>query len=62
MSNGSWRPMSEAPIDGTEILATDYDSIEIISREPDFTDWSTRDGGWFFPAFWQPLPEQMEIT
>jgi len=58
----NWQPIITAPRDGTEILACDYDSIQIIyydrSDPPGFRRWMTREYQEFFPAFWQPLPEQ----
>ena len=58
----SWQPIDTAPKDGTEILASDYDAIEIVSwGEPLFNlipgAWVGRDGCRMFPAWWQPLPD-----
>lgn len=50
-----WQSIETAPDDGTEILATDYDSIEIIHGGGRY--WENRDGESFFPCFWQPLPD-----
>jgi hypothetical protein len=56
-----WQPIDTAPKDGTEILASDYDSIEIIFWEGGvMAGWLDRDYRQFFPAFWQPLPVQPE--
>lgn len=52
-----WQPISTAPCSlAEEVLATDYDSIEIIHRALDGS-WEDRDGNWYFPSFWQPLPD-----
>jgi hypothetical protein len=53
----AWQPMSTAPRDGTEILVSDYDAIEIISWDSDNGIWRTRDYGYFYPSAWQPLPD-----
>lgn len=56
-----WRTIDTAPKDGTEILASDYDAVEILSwRKGRFElgipgEWISRDGQAFFPAWWQPL-------
>jgi hypothetical protein len=50
----NWKLIDIAPLDGTEILATDYDSIDIIHAVG--RHWETRDGDFFYPCFWQPLP------
>lgn len=58
-----WQPIETAPRDGTEILASDYDVIEIVSwgisqgEWQDWMHWSDREGGIMFPSWWQPLPE-----
>ena len=58
-----WQPIKTAPKDGTEILASDYDAIEIVSWvAPRFDagitgEWISREGEAMFPAWWQPLPE-----
>lgn len=56
-----WQPISTAPTDGTEILASDYDAIEIVSFSwsawETGSGWIDRDGLRFYPAWWQPLPE-----
>lgn len=53
-----WQPMDTAPKDGTEILASDYDAIEIVSWKiyEAGSDWESRWGEAMFPAWWQPLP------
>lgn len=57
-----WQPIDTAPKDGTEILASDYDAIEIVSwAAPRFNlipgDWVNRDSHVMFPAWWQPLAD-----
>ena len=57
-----WLPIDTAPQDGTEILASDYDAIEIVSWKvrhglwQDWVHWFDRDGRIMFPSWWQPLP------
>jgi len=51
-----WQPIIDAPRDGTEILASDYDAIEIVSWDAD-NEWRTRDGLYFFACAWQHLPD-----
>ena len=58
----NWQPIDTATCDGTEILATDYDAIDIISFDHGNDGWFNRNGDWFFPALWQPLPAQPELT
>ena len=55
----AWLPISTAPRDGTEILASDGDAIEIISwdGDDDMRRWRTRDYEYFFPCAWQHLPD-----
>ena len=58
----NWLPIDTAPRDGTEILASDYDAIEIVSwgllgEWQDWEGWSDREGAIISPAWWQPLPE-----
>lgn len=59
----TWQPISTAPTDGTEILASDYDAIEIVYWEPPVYSglfpgiWVNREGCQKFPAWWQPLPD-----
>ena len=58
-----WLPIDTAPRDGTEILASDYDAIEIVSWDEQWDEqdawwgWFTRDGQIMFPSWWQPLPD-----
>lgn len=58
----TWQPIRTAPRDGTEILASDYDAIDIVSwvknQEWETWYWTGRDGGIMFPSWWQPLPDQ----
>lgn len=60
-SIAGWQPIDTAPKDGTEILASDYDVIEIVSwawdREWETWYWTGRDGQAMHPAWWQPLPD-----
>lgn len=59
----TWQPIDTAPKDGTEILASDYDAIEIVSWvAPRFDvgitgEWTNREGEAMYPAWWQPLPD-----
>jgi hypothetical protein len=55
-----WQPISTAPKDGTEILTSDYDSIEIASWDEREALWANRDGDILLPAWWHPLPVQPE--
>ena len=63
----SWQPMNTAPRDGTEILASDYDAIEIVSWVgPRFDvritgEWTNREGEAMYPAWWQPLPDHLSL-
>lgn len=62
---GGWRPMSEAPKDGTEIvLLCDFGPID--PQCPIFAKWCDEDGGWWCcrdgwevenPTDWIPLPQ-----
>ena len=54
-----WQPIETAPQDGTEILASDYDAIEIVSwdEQDAWWGWFTRDGQSMFASCWHPLPE-----
>lgn len=54
-----WQSIETAPDDGTEILATDYDSVDIIHSEGRY--WENRDGEFFYPCLWQPLPDVPEL-
>ena len=52
----TWQPMSTAPRDPkVEILATDYDCVEIIHSAR--SGWEDRYGEGFIPSLWQPLPD-----
>jgi len=55
----NWQPIDTAPLDGTEFLATDHDSIDIIHA--DGRHWETRDGEFFYPCVWQPLPSVPDL-
>lgn len=47
-----WHPIFAAPKDGTEILASDHNSIEIVSWSYTFpAGWRNRDGKYFFPSW-----------
>ena len=54
-----WQPIETASKDGAEILASDYDAIEIVSwgERGLWQCWTNRDGQIMFPAWWQPLPD-----
>jgi len=59
MSN-DWQPISTCiRIPGKEILATDYDSIEIIHWAPVGKNpvWEDRYCDPYFPSLWQELPD-----
>ena len=60
-----WQPIDTAPHDGTEILASDYDAIEILTWSWDAWEtgsgWIDRNGQRLFPAWWQPLPDHPPI-
>lgn len=57
----TWQPIHTAPRDGTEILASDYDAIDIVATSwrgvQHGTQWFTRAGEPFWPSWWQPLPD-----
>lgn len=56
----AWQSIETAPIDGTEILASDCDVIDIVSWHPapgGAPGWSNREGEPMWPAWWQPLPD-----
>ena len=55
----TWQPIDTAPKDGTEILISDYDAIEIVSWKvyAAGVGWESRWGESMFPAWWQPLPD-----
>jgi hypothetical protein len=56
-----WQPIDTAPHDGSEILASDYDVVEILSWSWDAWEtgsgWIDRNGQRLYPAWWQPLPD-----
>ena len=60
-----WQPIDTAPQDGTEILASDYDAIEIVNWSWDAWEtgsgWIDRNGQRLFPAWWQPLQDHPPI-
>lgn len=60
-----WQPINTAPTDGTEILASDYDTIEIVNWSwhawETGSGWIDRDGRRLYPAWWRPLPEHPPI-
>lgn len=56
----TWQPIDTAPVDGTEILASDYDAIDIVSYgewERGVFGWTNREMETMYPAWWQPLPD-----
>ena len=55
----NWLPIDTAPKDGTEILASDYYTIEIVSWSVQqvWYGWFDREGRIMFPSWWRPLPE-----
>lgn len=59
-----WLPIKTAPKDGTEILISDLDCIDIVhwEREPmaGVSYWLNRDGEVLFPYAWQLLPDHPE--
>jgi hypothetical protein len=59
----AWLSMSTAPLDGTEILASDLDAVDIVSWDDDTDEprWRTRDYGYFYPCAWQPLPDHPSL-
>lgn len=58
-----WLPINTAPRDETEILASDYDAIEIVYWVEGWVrpGWSDREGRQMFPSWWQPLPEHPSL-
>lgn len=62
-----WLSIDAAPQDGTEILASDYDAIEIVhwykEREGACVpgEWLNREGEAMYPAWWQPLPDHPPV-
>jgi hypothetical protein len=60
-----WQPIDTAPQDGSEILASDYDAIKIVSWSwyawENGSGWIDRNGQRLFPAWWQPLPDHPPI-
>lgn len=59
----AWQHIDTAPMDGTEILASDYDAIEIVSWKVygSASNWESRYGDVMFPAWWQPLADHPPI-
>ena len=55
----NWQPIDTAPLDGTEILATDYDCIDIIHSVGHH--WENREGKFFYPCLWQLLPNVPDL-
>jgi len=57
----TWKSIKSAPRDGTEILACDYDSIEIVSYDSHPSGmgnaWITRDGEEFYPDWYVDILE-----
>ena len=56
----TWQSIDTAPVDGTEILASDYDAIDIVSYwewERGVFGWANRELEAMYPAWWQPLPD-----
>ena len=61
----TWQPMDTAPRNRTEeILATDYESIEIIHWAPvgHHPAWEDRYGDGYMPSLWQPMPQVPPLT
>ena len=60
----TWQSIDTAPRDGTEILASDYGAIEIVSWEylpEEWFGWVNREKQFMFPAWWQPLPDHPNL-
>lgn len=58
----NWKPIDTAPRDGTEILASDYDAIQIVRWKPCAfglfpVAWVNRQEHVMYPTHWQPLPD-----
>ena len=53
-----WLPISTAPKDGTEILASDFDAIDVVSWEnppEEPPGWIDRYDQYMHPSWWKPL-------
>ena len=61
----TWKSIKSAPRDGTEILACDYDSVEIVSYDSHPSGmgnaWITRDGEEFYPDWYVDILEQPSL-
>jgi len=61
----TWKSIKSAPRDGTEILASDYDSVEIVSFDLHASGmgnaWITRDGEQFYPDWYVDILEQPSL-
>lgn len=57
-----WQPMSTAPRDQSEIIASDLDSIDFIWWDPNERCWRNRDCDYFFPFAWIPMPDHPPET
>ncbi len=53
-----WRPMSEAPMDGTEVLAWWHVADVAIY---DGSNWLGSEGRVVYPTHWLPLPAAPEV-
>lgn len=60
MTSSDWRPISEAPKDGTKILLWVPDNVCTPMQHVGWWDGSMWKanlcGSWFNPTHWQPLP------
>lgn len=61
---GRWRPIEEAPKDGTEILIVDRVGM-CVAKWAEYCGWiSYTDDGWYeacvWPTHWRPLPPAPE--
>lgn len=62
-----WHLIDTAPQDGTEILASDYDAIEIVRWDKGCFKhntpgrWLNRESEIIDPSWWQPLPEHPSL-
>lgn len=53
----NWQPMSTAPKDQPEIIASDLDSIDFIWWDSNEGCWRNRDCDYFSPFAWMPMPD-----